>query len=82
MKKLEDFRDDFVFKYEDTGKNLLIYNDEMETFNLEDYQGNVKEEKSKYGCCLVPSTYELGKSEEYSYLISDDSSKRAIYEEV
>lgn len=81
LKKLEDFRDDFVFKYEDTGKNLLIYNDEMESFELTDYQGNKELVKAKYGCSLVPTTYELGKSEEYSYLISDDSSKRAIFNE-
>ncbi len=81
MKKLEDFKDNFVFKYEDTGKNLLIYNDEMESFELTDYQGNKEIINAKYGCSLVPTTYELGKSEEYAYLISDDSSKRAIFKE-
>lgn len=79
LKKLEDFKDDFVFKYEDTGKNLLIYNDEQVEFELEDFQGHKTLEKSKYGCCLLPTTYVLGKSEEYCYLISDDSSKRSIY---
>lgn len=78
---MEDFKDDFVFKYEDTGKNMLIYNDEMENFELEDFQGHKEMLKNKYGCVLVPTTYELGKSEEYSYLISDDSSKRAIFGE-
>ena len=81
LKKLEDFKDNFVFKYEDTGKNLLIYNDEMESFELEDYQGNKELIDAKYGCSLVPTTYELGKSEEYAYLISDDSAKRAIFKE-
>lgn len=81
LKKLEDFKDNFVFKYEDTGKNLLIYNDEMESFELTDYQGNKEIINAKYGCSLVPTTYELGKSEEYAYLISDDSSKRAIFKE-
>ena len=81
LKKLEDFRDNFIFKYEDTGKNLLIYNDEMESFELTDYQGNKEIVNAKYGCSLIPTTYELGKSEEYAYLISDDSSKRAIFKE-
>ena len=81
LKKLEDFKDDFVFRYEDTGKNLLIYNDEMEKFELTDFQGNKEIIDAKYGCTLVPNTYTLGKSEEYSYLISDDSAKRAIFEE-
>lgn len=82
LKKLEDFKDDFVFRFEDTGKNLLIYNDEMEEFELTDYQGNKEILKNKYGCVLVPTTYELGKSEEYADLISDESSKRAIFKEV
>lgn len=81
LKSLKDFKDDFVFKYEDTGKNMLIYNDEMKSFELKDFQGNIEKLNNKYGCVLVPTTYELGKSEEYSYLISDDSSKRAIFRE-
>ena len=60
---------------------MLIYNDEMENFELEDSQGHKEMLKNRYGCVLVPTTYELGKSEEYSYLISDDSSKRAIFGE-
>ena len=82
LKKLEDFKDDFIFKFEDTGKNLLIYNDEMEEFELIDYQGNKEVLKNRYGCVLVPTTYELGKSEEYADLISDESSKRSIFKEV
>ena len=54
----------------------------MKEFNLEDYQGNICNISDKYGCSLIPTTYELGKSEEYAYLISDESSKRAIFEEV
>lgn len=79
LKSLNDFKDNFVFDFKDTGKNLLIYNDEMENFILEDYQGNKEEIKAKYGCSLIPTTYELGKSLEYCNLISDNSSKRAIY---
>lgn len=54
----------------------------MKEFNLEDYQGNITKVNDQYGCSLIPTTYELGKSEEYSYLISDESSKRAIFKEV
>ena len=81
LKSLKDFNDDFVFKHEDTNKNLLIYNDEMENFELEDYQGNKELLQNKYGFVLVPTTYVLGKSLEYCELISDESSKRAIYDE-
>ena len=82
LKNLNEFKDNFIFEYKYTHKNLLIYNDEMESFKLKDYKGNIVEVKDKSGCCLVPTTYELGKSEEYAELISDESSARAIYKEV
>jgi len=81
LKRLEDFKDNFVFDYKYTNKNLLIYNDEMIEFNLKDYKGKELNIKDKYGCCLIPTTYELGKSEEYAQLLSDESSARAIYKE-
>jgi hypothetical protein len=81
LKKLEDFKDDFVFDYKDTGKNLLIYNDEMEEFEVEDYKGKKQLIKEKYACILIPTTYVLGKAEEYVELLSDESSKRAVFKE-
>ena len=82
LKNLNDFKDDFIFEYKYTHKNLLIYNDDMKNFELKDYKGNKIIIKNKFGCCLVPTTYELGKSEEYAELISDESSARAIFKEV
>lgn len=82
LKNLSEFKDNFVFEYKYTNKNLLIYNDEMEKFELKDYKGKKIIIKDKFGCCLVPTTYELGKSEEYAELLSDESSARAIYKEV
>ena len=58
---------------------ILIYNDEMSEFLLTDYRGKTKKVNDKFGCILVPTTYELGKSEEYANLISEESSKRAIF---
>ena len=78
---MKDFRDDFIFSYEDTEKNLLIYNDEQIEFNLKDYQGNDEVITQKYGAVLVPTTYELGKAEEYMNLISENSSRRSVYNE-
>ena len=78
---MKEFKDNFVFQNKYTGKNLLIYNDEMEEFEIRDYKNKKYKSREKYGCCLVPTTYELGKSEEYAYLLSDDSSARAIYAE-
>lgn len=81
LKRLEDFKDDFVFSYKDTEKNLLIYNDEQIDFDLQDYQGNTEKITQKYGAVLVPTTYELGKAEDYMNLISENSSKRSVYNE-
>lgn len=79
LKKLEDFTDDFVFKFEDTGKLMLMYNDNQEEFILEDCQGNKEKITDKYGCTLVPTTYVLGKSQEYFDLLTDESSTRARF---
>ncbi len=70
-----------VFPYKYTNKNMLVYNDEMENFVLTDYKGKSYKVTDKYGCVLIPTTYELGKSEEYANLLSDESSKRAIFKE-
>lgn len=81
LKKLEDFKDDYVFKYKDTNKHTLFYVENQSPFELEDYLGNKHNVSDKSGVCLVPTTYVLGKSIDYTNLISDDSSRRAIYKE-
>ena len=81
LNKIEDFRDDLLFKSSITGKQTLIYLDEQIENKLTDYQGNIYINTDKTGCCLIPCSYELGKSLEYAKLISDESSKRAIYKE-
>ena len=81
LKSLEDFKDNLVFSHKDTGKNLLVYNDDMISIELEDYQGNIELLKNKYGCVIVPTTYVLGKSQDYANLISDNSESRAIFVE-
>lgn len=81
LTSLEDFKDDFVFEYKDTNKNLILYCEEQKEFNLVDYQGNSYTVTDKSGCCLIPTTYILGKALEYTNLISENSSHRAIYKE-
>lgn len=81
LKDLNDFRDDFVFKHEDTNKNLLIYADDMQPTELTDYLGNKRIVLDKTGCSIIPTTYVLGKSEDYCELLNDASSKRSIYKE-
>jgi hypothetical protein len=82
LKKLEDFRDNFIFSYEDTEKNLLIYSEDQESIEVEDYLGLSYNITDKSGCCILPNSYELSKSLDYVNLISDDSSKRARFKEV
>lgn len=81
LKDLNDFRDNFVFEYKDTGKNLLVYTEEQEPNELTDYLGNTSIVTDRSGCCILPTTYELGKAEEYANLLTENSSARAVFNE-
>lgn len=81
LKSINDFKDNFVFDFKYTNKNLLMYCENQENCDIIDYKGNLYKVTDKSGCCLVPTTYVLGKALEYADLISDNSSKRAIYKE-
>lgn len=81
LKSIDDFKDNFVFQHKDTNKNLLIYCEEQQPFTLVDEDGVEFEVTDKSGCCVIPSTYVLGKSEFYAESIDEDSSARAIYQE-
>ena len=78
---LKNFTDNLVFNFEDTGKNLLIYNDEQENLEVIDYQGNYEIVSQKTGACLVPTTYILAKSQDYTNFLFLESSKRSVYKE-
>ena len=82
LKSLDDFRDDFLFTYEDAKKHLIAYNDFQEPIVFKDYLGNELYIEDKSGVCILPNTYTLSKSQDYAMLISDASSKRARYKEV
>ena len=81
LKRLEDFKDYFVFDFKDKGKLMMMYNYNQYKFELTDYEGNKEIITEKYGITLVPTTYVLGKSQEYFDLITDESSTRARYKE-
>ena len=81
LKDISEFKDDFVFEFKYTNKNLLMYCENQEAISIEDYQKNKYTVCDRSGCCLVPTTYVLGKALEYCELLSDDSSKRAVYKE-
>ena len=81
LKDLKDFKDEYIFKFEDTGKLLLSYCENQEPMYVKDYLGKEAFVTDKSGCCLVPTTYELGKAEDYMELIEEKSSERALYKE-
>lgn len=81
LKSLDDFRDDFVFSYNDTNKNLVLYTEEQSPIEVEDYLGLKYLVTDRSGCCILPNTYKLSKSLDYANLVSDDSSKRARFKE-
>lgn len=81
LKSLDDFRDDFVFSYNDTNKNLVLYTEEQSPIEVEDYLGLKYLVIDRSGCCILPNTYKLSKSLDYANLVSDDSSKRARFKE-
>ena len=81
LKSLEEFRDDFVFRCDDTDKKLIFYTENQSPIIVEDYLGLTYEVTDKSGCCILPNSYTLSKSLDYSNLISDESSKRARFKE-
>ena len=81
LKSLDDFRDNFVFNFEETGKNLLMYVENQDSFILKDYKNKESIVKDKSGCSLIPTTYVLSKALDYANLVNDNSSKRAVYKE-
>ena len=81
LKSLDEFRDEFTFKFSDTNKNLILYTEEQGPIEVTDYLGLNYLVTDKSGCCILPNTYKLSKSLDYANLINDDSSARARYKE-
>lgn len=78
---IDDFKDDLVFEYKNTNKNTLVYCEHQLKVELIDYLGNKHKVDDISGCCLIPATYTLDKSEEYEELLTDYSSHYARYKE-
>ena len=81
LKSVNDFRDNLLFKFEDTGKNLLVYCENQEAINITDFQNHKSKIYEKSGCCILPNTYVLSKSLEYTNLLTENSSSRARFKE-
>ena len=56
-----------------------MYNDDQLPLEVTDYLGVKYKVKDKTGCCLLPTTYRLGKSYDYATLLNNESSKRALF---
>ena len=81
LKTLDDFRDGLIFDHSVTNKNMVCYVENQQSCTLTDYNGQSLKIKDKSGVCILPITYELGKSEEYCELVEDNSSKREKFRE-
>ena len=78
LKSLDDFRDDLIFDFKHTNKLTLAYNDRQIPVEITDYLGNKYEVTDKTGVCMLPTTYKLGKAEDYADLINS-STERAKF---
>ena len=79
LKRIEDFRDDLVFDYKYTNKQTIMYNDNQSPVDIVDYLGVKYKVNDKSGCCLLPTTYKLGKSLDYANLLTDNSTSRSKF---
>ena len=81
IKNIEDFNDGLYFPSSITKKQSIVYIDKQEEIELTDYFGITMTIKDKSGCCLIPCSYTLSKSNDYRNLLTDNSSERARYKE-
>ena len=75
LKSLTDFKDDMVFDFDHTNKLTLAYNDNQIPVTITDYLGNTYEVNDKSGICMLPTTYKLGKAEDYAELIGSGAER-------
>ena len=78
LKSLTEFKDNLVFDFEHTNKLTLAYNDNQIPVTITDYLDNTYNVTDKAGICMLPTTYKLGKAEDYADLI-DTSVERAKF---
>ena len=81
LNSLKNFKDNLVFTHKYTNKNILFYNENQIPIEITDYQKTKYVSCEKIGACIVPTTYELSKAEDYATLVCDESAPRAKYKE-
>lgn len=62
-------RNDLVWNVIQSGKNTPYYNDNQPTISWTDYQGHTYIDDSKYGCCILPTTFDLKVTENYDKFV-------------
>ena len=78
---LNNFRDSLVFDYKNTNKNTVLKCEEQLSVELVDYLGNKYEVCDESGYCMLPTTYLLGKANDYFNLLSDNIPIRQMFRE-
>ena len=69
MKGIEDFRKGFKWGYAASGKLIHYYNDEQPDITFEDVDGNIYTSHYRHTVVLQPTSYTLGTTEVYDYLL-------------
>ena len=74
---INNFKKGLVFDYDTSGKLTHFYNDEQPIADITDVNGNVYHSELRYGITLAPTTYTLGTTDLYEYLMEQFEIKYA-----
>lgn len=67
---IRNFKKGLVFDYESSKKLLHFYTDEQPPIDYRDCQGNIYHSRQQHSIILQPTTYTLGITDEYEYLLA------------
>ena len=68
---INNFKEKFVFNYDNSYKQELYYNNEQKYVTFKDYKGKELTVHQNHGICLKPTTYQLGITDDYrNHIIS------------
>lgn len=70
MLHIEEFKKGYVWGYKDSGKLVHFYNDDQEPFTFTDCDGNEYHCTQRHVVVLQPTSYTLGLTDWYEYLLS------------
>lgn len=71
-----------VFNVKESMKQTAYYNDEQPEVDWTDEQGRVYHSKQKFGCCILPTSFDLSMDEDFAELaelIQTGQTERAIF---